>query len=110
MEEEEGDEIDGLDDIDYDNLDPQILEIAEQMGIHPREVLKQIMQMNNEEGGEGEDDEEEGEDPNEMMMYGQEHHEEEPGFDQEAARLEQLRVEKERFKQQMGLVSDKKQQ
>lgn len=32
-----------LDNIDYDQLDPQILEIAEQMGVHPREVLKQIM-------------------------------------------------------------------
>ena len=29
-----------LDNIDYDQLDPQILEIAEQMGVHPREVLK----------------------------------------------------------------------
>jgi ABC-type uncharacterized transport system ATPase subunit len=41
QEDEEGDEdmID-LDNIDYDQLDPQILEIAEQMGVHPREVLK----------------------------------------------------------------------
>ena len=43
-----------LDNIDYDQLDPQILEIAEQMGVHPKEVLKQLMQMNNEEEGEEE--------------------------------------------------------
>jgi hypothetical protein len=34
-EDDEGEE-EEEDDIDYDNLDPQILEIAEQMGIHPR--------------------------------------------------------------------------
>ena len=41
-----------FDNIDYDQLDPQILEIAQQMGVHPREVLKQIMQMNNDDGEE----------------------------------------------------------
>lgn len=53
-EEEEGDEDIDLDNIDYDQLDPQILLIAEQMGVHPKEVLKQLMQMNNDE--EGDDD------------------------------------------------------
>ncbi len=30
---------------DYDENDPQILQLAEQMGIEPKEVLKQILQM-----------------------------------------------------------------
>jgi hypothetical protein len=79
MEEEEAEGQEGeqeaeidLDNIDYEQLDPQILEIAEQMGVHPREVLKQLMQMN--EGGAGQEDliDEDGED-----IYGQEEDEEE---------------------------------
>lgn len=75
-EEDDPGEID-LDNIDYEQLDPQILEIAEQMGVHPREVLKQLMQMNANEGGQGEDmmDEEEDEDPD---IYGQEEDEDDP--------------------------------
>ncbi len=60
-EEDEEGEID-LDNIDYDDLDPQILEIAEQMGVHPKEVIKQMLKMQQdgygEEDDEGEDDEE----------------------------------------------------
>ena len=41
-QEEEEDE---LDDIDYDDLDPQILELAEQMGVHPKEIIKQLQQL-----------------------------------------------------------------
>ena len=55
-EEDDDGEI-NLDDIDLEQLDPQILQIAEQMGVHPREVLKQIVKMNN---GEMEEDDEEG--------------------------------------------------
>ena len=54
----EEEEID-FDNIDYEQLDPQILEIANQMGVHPREVLKQIMEMNNNEGEEQMEEEEE---------------------------------------------------
>lgn len=39
-DQEEPDEEIDLDNIDYEQLDPQILEIADQMGVHPREVLK----------------------------------------------------------------------
>jgi Mn-dependent DtxR family transcriptional regulator len=46
-----------LDNIDYDDLDPQILEMAQQMGVHPKEVIKQILKMQQEgygdEDGEG---------------------------------------------------------
>ncbi len=43
LENEEDDEEINLDDIDYEQLDPQILELAQQMGMHPKEVLKQLM-------------------------------------------------------------------
>jgi hypothetical protein len=55
QEDEDEEEID-LDDIDIEQLDPQILQLAEQMGVHPTEVLKQIMKMNN---GELEEDDDE---------------------------------------------------
>jgi len=70
------------------------------MGVHPSEVLKQIMQMNNNEGEEQEqmDDEEEDmegeEDP-----YDQEEEEEQSVVDKYGE--EQLRREKEAFKAQM---------
>jgi len=59
------------------------------MGVHPREVLKQLMQMN---GEEGEDD-----------GYGEEEpvHEEE---EDEAEKEERLRQEKALFKQQMMMA------
>ena len=41
--EDEDDEIGDIE--DYDDLDPQILELAEQMGVHPKEVIKQILQL-----------------------------------------------------------------
>lgn len=87
-EPEDEEEID-LDNIDYEQLDPQILEIADQMGVHPREVLKQLMQMN-----EGEEEEEE------PAGYGEED-EEEPPVEDEAEKQERLRQEKALFKQQM---------
>lgn len=38
---DEGEDEDEIGDIeDYDDLDPQILELAEQMGVHPKEVIK----------------------------------------------------------------------
>lgn len=55
QEDDDGEEI-NLDDIDIEQLDPQILQIAEQMGVHPHEVLKQIMKMN--QNGEMEEDDE----------------------------------------------------
>lgn len=55
--EDDDDEEINLDDIDLEQLDPQILQIAEQMGVHPTEVLKQIMKMN--KNGEMEEDEDE---------------------------------------------------
>lgn len=76
QEEEEEAPID-LDDIDYEQLDPQILEIAEQMGVHPREVLQQLMQMNEEPEEEEEEEE------------------------NAAEKEERLRQEKAAFKQQM---------
>lgn len=69
------------------------------MGVHPKEVLKQIMQMKNDGVQDGEEEEEEEENP-----YG-----DEVASQQHEARDEQLRMEKELFKQQMGL-SDKKKQ
>ena len=43
-EEEEDEEWDiDPENVDYEHLDPQILEMAEQMGIHPKEVLKMII-------------------------------------------------------------------
>ena len=60
------------------------------MGVHPKEVLKQIMQMN-QEGGDDEDDED---------GYGDEQQQQEDEEDEEA-REEQLRLEKERFKREM---------
>lgn len=53
QDDEYDEEID-LDNIDYDDLDPQILELAEQMGVHPKEVLRQMIQMQKE--GYGEED------------------------------------------------------
>ena len=53
-----------IDENDYDQLDPQILELAQQMGIHPKEVIKHLIELNNQEGGgneEDQDDEDEGE-------------------------------------------------
>lgn len=86
-QEEDEDEI-NLDDIDLEQLDPQILQIAEQMGVHPTEVLKQIMKMNN---GEMEEEDEEG--GHEMHedddVYGEEMdigNNFQPGFDDEHAR------------------------
>lgn len=76
------------------------------MGVHPREVLKQLMQMNgNPEEGEDELVDEGEEDP-----YGQE--EDEEDFEDQQAREDRLRREKELFKQQMlaGGPSDKKPQ
>ncbi len=62
-----------LDNIDYDDLDPQILEMAQQMGVHPKEVIKQILKMQQEgygdEDGEGQDDEG---DEDEEMQYEEE--------------------------------------
>jgi hypothetical protein len=54
-----GEDID-LDNIDYDDLDPQILELAEQMGVHPKEVIKQMLKMQQE--GYGDEDGEEADD------------------------------------------------
>jgi|LauGreDrversion4_2_1035121.scaffolds.fasta_scaffold485590_1 hypothetical protein len=71
--EDDDDEEINLDDIDLEQLDPQILQIAEQMGVHPAEVLKQIMKMN--KNGEMEEDED-NEDGHEM-------HEEEDGYGDE---------------------------
>jgi hypothetical protein len=52
-------------------LDPQILELAEQMGVHPKEVIKQMLKMQQE--GYGDEDGEEGaeDDEDEEMMYQQ---------------------------------------
>ena len=72
------------------------------MGVHPKEVLKQIMQMKNDGVQDGEEEEEEEEE--EENPYG-----DEVASQQLDARDEQLRMEKELFKQQMGL-SDKKKQ
>lgn len=84
------------------------------MGVHPREVLKQLMQMNrdgvedgdeDDEGNQGYDDapggplqqqqEHDDDDP-----YGQEDEDENEGGEEvdPQAREEQLRLEKERFK------------
>lgn len=110
MDEDEAEEEDiDLDNIDYSQLDPQILEIAQQMGVHPKEVLKQIMKMNSDGVGDEEEDEEGGQMGDEDDGYGQE--EVDNDFDEQRAREEQLRIEKEKFKQQMGLISsDKKNQ
>jgi hypothetical protein len=91
MEDDMEGEID-LDNIDYEQLDPQILEIAEQMGVHPREVLKQIMQMNN----DGMDGEEEGDQYGDEDMEGED--EDKPQLNEDQSREEQLRMEKELFK------------
>ncbi|CDW83414.1 UNKNOWN [Stylonychia lemnae] len=58
-EDDDDQEID-LDNIDYDQIDPQILELAEKMQVHPKEILKQMLQLQNEGyGDEDEEDEEE---------------------------------------------------
>lgn len=100
---EEDDDNEGeidLDNIDYDQLDPQILEIAEQMGVPPKEVLKQLIQINN-NGGSGDDDDMEGDDDeNDEDIYGHELQHQQQVID-DKSREEQLRREKELFKQQM---------
>ena len=104
--EEDDDEEINLDDIDLEQLDPQILQIAEQMGVHPTEVLKQIMKMNNNGEMEMEDDDEDengGHDiHDEDDVYGEEMdlgNNFQPGFEDPQAREDQLRREKELFKQ-----------
>ena len=58
---EEKEEEEEFDDIDYDQLDPQILELAQQMNMHPRDVIKQLQKMQEEDpyGEEVEDEEQE---------------------------------------------------
>lgn len=75
MEDDEGEDWDNIDpdNIDYEHLDPQILEMAEQMGIHPKEVLKMIIQMQKEgdggeEGDEGMDEDDEDEEMDEEAL------------------------------------------
>ena len=90
------------------------------MGVHPREVLKQIMQMNSDGMGEEEEGEEDGNHYGEEMDDDQiigdngahsiQNNHNNHG-DESMAREEQLRLEKELFKMQMGLAgSDKKKQ
>ena len=98
--EDDDEEID-LDDIDYEQLDPQIRELAQQMGMHPKEVLKQLMQnLKNEEGNNEEDggDNDQQDDEDDQEGYGMEDDEQQANFE-EQQRQEQLRREKELFKQ-----------